>query len=145
MSTRDNPVSMMKLKFHKYSVRRDAISWMLVVSLLLLTLFPFHYHLHHDVSAQINGATTHSHVTELHILEAANDADHYEVGHTVDSAVDPTLKYNNVWPPVFVILLTLSVLLPLSMRTFSYAQLSLSQRLPRFIRHSSPPLRAPPF
>ncbi len=134
----------MKLKINTYSERRDAISWMLVVALLLLTLFPFHYHLHHDASAQVDGSPGHDHVTDIHFLADANGAEHHEVGHTVDSAVNPTLKYNNVLSHIFAILLTLLVLYPIRTLTFSHVQLALSQRLPRITRHSNPPLRAPP-
>lgn len=129
--------------FHSIAVQKHTISWALIVALLLLTLVPFHLHLHHD-DVPAAGASAHEHVADIHVYADAHGADHHESSHALDPAPDITLKNSSVQLPVFAILLTLFILLPLGGRTFCYTRLALTQRLPRFIRHTTPPLRAPP-
>lgn len=130
--------------FCRRSACRTAIGWTLLAALLLLALVPFHYHLHHgDVPAA--GSPAHEHTADIHLHADAGAAAHHDSGHTLDPAPDVTVKNAAGGQlPIFAALLALCIVLPLAGRTFCYARLAVSHRLPRCYRHTTPPLRAPP-
>lgn len=134
---------MMLTLFHSNAAFRHQTSWILVAALLMLTLVPFHYHLHHDDQALSDASGVPNHVTDIHIL-GDNDSDHHEGSHTLEPTPDIALKQSGVPLPVFAALLVLSVLLPLVTGLSVKPAAVFAQRLPRFHRHNTPPLRAPP-
>ncbi|MBI5039751.1 MAG: hypothetical protein HZB57_00605 [Gammaproteobacteria bacterium] len=115
------------------------------MALLLLTLFPFHYHLHHDRNAPADGSPARDHVVDIHVVVAPADVDHHGNGYALDPASDITLKNSNVQLPSLVaILLAVLVLLPLGTQALRPAWFVWNLQLPRLDRHRIPPLRAPP-
>ncbi|HEY9198278.1 MAG TPA: hypothetical protein VIR60_02855 [Gammaproteobacteria bacterium] len=135
---------MMNPLFRRNAASRHTISWILVVALLLLTLVPFHYHLHHADQPPSDAASVPAHVTDIHILGGSNESDHHDGTHTLEPTPDIALKQNGVHLPLFAALLVLSVLLPLVAGLSLKPAAVSAQRLPRFHRHNTPPLRAPP-
>lgn len=119
------------------------LSWMLVAALMLLTLVPYHVHLHHDAKSTDDPAAVHGHVTDLHILVVPNGSDHHEASHTLEPTPDMTFKQTDMQLPVFAAVLVLSLLLP-SIGSVIRPPAVTARRLPRFNRHTTPPLRAPP-
>lgn len=134
---------MMLTLFHSNAVSRHTISWILVAALLMLTLVPFYYHLHHDDPALSDAPGVPNHVTDIHIL-GDNDNGHHEGSHILEPTPDVALKQSGVLLPVFAALLILAVLLPLLAGPSVKPAAVSAQRLPRFHRHNTPPLRAPP-
>lgn len=134
--------------FHSMALSRRTISWSLVVCLLLLTLVPFHYHLHHpdqSPNQSVNGVSAaHDHVADIHILASSDGSGHHEGSHTLEPMPDIRLKNYSAQLPVFALLLSLFILLPPAGQGFRFTRLTLSPRLPRHNRHTTPPLRAPP-
>lgn len=133
----------MNAYLHRQSAYRDALSWMLITALLLLLLFPLHYHLSHAAPVASDATPVHDHATDTHIFADDYAVDDHPDNQTFDPAPDASFKNNGVQLPLFA-LLSLSVLLPLSCGVYRHAQLTRNIRLPRISRHTTPPLRAPP-
>ncbi len=126
----------------KTIINRRSISWLLVIAVLVTTLLPAHYHLHHLYSA---GAVDHAHTIDLHIIADKVDQSHHDGASILSAIPDVVLKKNNPELFPYIILAILLVLLPIynnqvRIRT-DHSDLSLKQLYPYF----SPPLRAPPL
>ena len=121
------------------------VSHLLILLVLVSTALPFHYHLHHDheTHAGTAGRTAHEHVAHVHLFVDLADDAHHEDSHSLDPAPD-LLKGNGAQLPLFAILPALFILLPPATRLLHLAPLAFAQPLPRFARHKTPPLRAPP-
>ncbi|MFA7388290.1 MAG: hypothetical protein WCZ87_11615 [Thiohalobacteraceae bacterium] len=132
--------------FHQHTpacARR--VSQILILLVLVSTALPFHYHLHHDhgTHAATADRATHEHVAHVHLsIDFAGDAHHGD-SHALDPAPD-LVKGNGAQLPLFAILPALFILLPPATRLLHLAPLAFAQPLPRFTRHNTPPLRAPP-
>jgi hypothetical protein len=121
--------------------RKRAIVSLLVLSLLSLTLFPYHYHLHHVDHPTLNGAPTHLVDSHRHLgLEDAGANDY----HAVESGSDVTLKPTGFQLPLFALLLALVMLLPWSAGDRYRSSVATGRPRPSFLPHNTPPLRAPP-
>lgn len=134
----------LSLKFHRRSACRTAISWALVAALLVSTLLPAYFHLHHADAAAVESSSDHKHVADIHVYADSHDADVHDGGHAVDPAPDITFKKAGAQLPLWALLLTLCIVLPLGGPTFCCSRLALNHRLLRLNRHTIPPLRAPP-
>ena len=111
--------------------------------MLALTLFPFHYHLHHQHQVSAQGAQDHDHIAHLHLLVDVAGDGHHEHSHALDPAPD-VVKNNGAPSPLFALLLVLLILLPPQVRILLRSGWIITQPLPHFSRHNTPPLRAPP-
>lgn len=119
------------------------INWLLVVSVLLITLMPAHYHLNHLFT---DNPTSHDHVVDFHLIADKTDHSHHGEETTVFTAnPDGIVKKNNLELSSFILLAILLVILPVPgkrIRThLDYCNASLKQSY----HHFSPPLRAPPL
>lgn len=114
---------------------------MLVVALLSLVLFPYHYHLSHIEGPLEVGAATHVVDSHLHVGIEDAGADDY---HTVESSTDITLKSPAFPLPLFAILFVFAFVLPLNKRLQRQMVALRDQVRPAHLPYSSPPLRAPP-
>lgn len=128
------------LKISVFSVK--SISWLLVLAVLLVTLLPAHYHLHHLYSAD---TATHGHVIDLHLaIDEMGDSHHDEAG-SIASSPDGIVKKSNAAFPLFIALAIVLAILPiLTTRTIIrpvHKNAGLKQSYPYF----SPLLRAPPL
>lgn len=117
---------------------------MLVLALLLLTLVPFHVHLHHDSLSPDDPVAAHDHVSDIHILTLSDGSDHHEAGHTLEPTPHIVLKQVGMHLPAFAMLLVLSMLLPVIGGSAVKPAAVTARRLHRLNHHTTPPLRAPP-
>lgn len=129
------------LGFYRHAAGQSAISVMLVMAVLLVALFPLHFHLHHEAHAPAEAA---EHSTDIHFYADASGIDHHGDSHSLEPVSDTTSRGSSAYPPVFAALLCLVLLWTFAAQGISLTQLPHSLQLPRFNRHSSPPLRAPP-
>jgi hypothetical protein len=119
-----------------------SICWLVVAAILLITLMPAHYHLHHLVQT---GTTTHEHATDLHFaMNKADQAHHDENTYSFAAVPDGITKKTASAFIIFTFFTILLALLPfLNFRTArlqNYGGTSLKKN----IYHFYPPLRAPP-
>ena len=124
-------------------ISNKTIHWLLVVSVLLITLMPAHYHLNHLFSGD---PTSHDHVVDFHLIADKTDQSHHGVETTVFTAnPDGIVKKSNPEFSSLVLLLILLVILPIIGNRIrihlDYYNVSLKQSY----HHFSPPLRAPPL
>ena len=115
---------------------------MLIASLLILTLLPVHYHIHHAASED---SAHHDHVIDYHMTaeqtDPSHDSDDLQGFATTPEGV--VKKTNPAFSPfiILVFLLTLLLFFAYQIRIwFDFNIIGLKQNLPHF----SPPLRAPP-
>jgi hypothetical protein len=117
--------------------------WLLVAAIILITLLPAHYHLHHLTHSD---SATHAHTTDLHLLMKAVDQSHHDENTQSFSAVPDgiTKKTDSAFFPLIFIVICLALLLPLIFRInrlLDYSTIGLK----KIHYHLSPPLRAPPL
>jgi hypothetical protein len=125
-----------KMRLHCVSV-----AWLMVVTVVLLTLAPHHYHLHHGSDP---GALHHPHTIDLHILSDVRDGAHHDEATALKASPDGLVKSVGDNPLKLLFVATLLGLLPIPgseiRRRFGYTLLDLRQAFD----HLTPPLRAPP-
>jgi hypothetical protein len=131
-------------RFYTSAARQETIGWMLILAFLSLTLFPRHYHIHHVADPVVHDSSIQEHVIDIHSHADINDISHHINIHIIKSSVDSSLKTPGFQPSWVAIPVIFSLLLPLLAHKGHRYPLSAMQRLPRFIRHRIPPLRAPP-
>lgn len=134
----------MNSAFHGTTSFRQSISWLSLLTFLSLTLFPYHYHLHHDSSPETNGIASYDHVIDGHGLLAVGDSDHHRDSHIIEPVSEFTYKQSNIQLPSLLLILALVMLVPLYRRVSQLRIESSDQKPPGFFRHNTPPLRAPP-
>lgn len=130
--------------FYRIAMHREAISWVLILAFLSLTLFQNHYHMYHGPASVMQDSGSQEHVTAIHGHTDIQDISHHEDSHTIQPAADASLKTPGVQLHWVIILMTFSLLLPLLALAGRQLPLPILHRLPRFNRRSTPPLRAPP-
>ena len=121
-----------------------ASSWLLVAVLLVQTVFPIHFHLHHSDNTV---PQDHEHVIDSHLLNDSQATEHHvdEDAHALKTSPDVIAKQNTDTGFVFTLAVCLIALFtlvpPLLVHHWRRAQ--------NFVRYSlyyclAPPLRAPP-
>lgn len=138
------PTATMILSSRRTADRRAAISWILVLAFLSLTLFPHHYHMHQVPAPAMQSAELHEHVTHVHDHAGIQNFSHQIDSHTVQPVGDASLNTPGVQLPSVITLMIFSLVLLLFAQAGPQRPLPVLHRLPRFNRHSTPPLRAPP-
>ena len=128
--------------FGKPIINSKPIGWLLVLAVLLITLLPAHYHLHHLYST---ATATHAHVIDLHLtIDEVGDSHHDEAA-SIASSPDGIVKKSTAAFPLFIALAIVLTILPiLKTRTLihpAHKNTALQQSYPHF----TPPLRAPPL
>jgi len=137
---------MKKFASHNMATHKQVIVWLLMLSFLSLMLFPNHYHIYHDSSSTIADIEAHDHEVGFHDSVDLVHADHHQDSHIVDLSTDITFKSTNIKLPLFVLILSLVLLLPLYSGALSQLRLVSSNHKPSGLyRFSIPPLRAPPL
>jgi hypothetical protein len=129
-------------EWRKLMIKYQAINWLLIAAILLITLLPAHYHLHHLVNGD---ATSHSHNVDLHIAFAKAEESHHHTDVDVFAAAPDGIRKNTspAFSP-FLLLAIWLVLLPIShYRIISRPDYG-DTRPKQIHPHLSPPLRAPP-
>ena len=123
------------------------VSWFLIVTILLITLLPAHYHLHHHYKDALHSAATkHEHVIDLHVLTEITGQSHHNDEVTIIAASpDGIMKKSTPDFSPFILLAMVLVLLPVLNKRIniqiSYRSTNIKQSFPHF----TPQLRAPPL
>lgn len=119
-----------------------AISGMLIVALVFLTVLPFQVHFHHVEADSEHDSKVHEHIVDVHFINANLDASHDEDGHLLDTSPDG-LKVDVKFSPflLFVLLIGIVALAVNNSRFKPTIQHLLRRRL---YYHQYPPLRGPP-
>jgi hypothetical protein len=129
-----------ELKNHVFTFK--SISWLLALAILLVTLLPTHYHLHHLYSAD---AATHAHVIDLHLALDKTGQSHHEEEGSITASPDGIMKKSNAAFSLFIVLAIVLALLPILKTRIIIRQdhknIGLKQSYPYFL----PLLRAPPL
>ena len=133
--------------FGKTAINYKSISWLLVVAILLVTILPAHYHLHHLHGDDMHSATAGvpAHVIDLHLLtDSTGQSHHNEDVTSIAASPDGIVKKSN---PVFAPFIFLAIMLVLFLFLnkqikirIDYKYINLKQSYPHF----TPLLRAPP-
>ena len=130
---------------HIIPAHMKGITWLILLSFLSMTLFSNHYHLHHDADSTHVEQKAHDHEMDFHFVSDEIDVDHHQDDHTVDLSSDITFKPTNIQIPLFVLIVTLVLLLPLFSglvrQSFPYR----NNKFLKQLRFNTPPLRAPPL
>lgn len=120
---------------------RQAAAAMVILAFVLSTLFPSHFHLDHAGESGVHVAS-HEHVVVAH-GHGIGDFGHTAAGHELSGGGEIVAKSQSPFSWVMV-LITVLLLLPLLAREGCGRPPRAHRRLPRFDRHNTPPLRAPP-
>ena len=134
--------------------RSKAVSVMLVIALVFLTILPAHFHLHFVELTGVVGAASdsaahsHEHVVDLHVYNSSENSahpfSHHDDAQIIKTSPDGRLKNLDFEFSPFLIFVSL----------LAFAVLAVSASSPRPARqisanfqnnyHRSPPLRGPP-
>lgn len=132
----------------KLVITYKSISWLLIVTILLVVFLPAHYHLHHHYNddAFSSAATGHAHVIDLHVLTESTGQSHHDDESTIIAiSPDGIVKKSNPDLSPFIMLAIVLLLLPaLNKRInilLNYRSTDFKQSYPHF----TPLLRAPPM
>ena len=132
----------------KLLISHKPVSWFLIATILLVTLLPAHYHLHHLYNDETlsSAATTHKHAIDLHVLTEETGQSHHNDEVTIFAASpDGILKKSTPDFSPFILLVIVLLLQPVLSKQKSlqlnYRSTNLKQRYPHF----TPLLRAPPL
>jgi hypothetical protein len=125
-----------------------SISWLLVAAILLVTVLPAHYHLHHFIGDK---SAAHGHATDLHLSSDKLAQSHHKNGTTIINAAptgllnkwDGEINKPDITPLVILVsLLTLFSFINVKRNSRPYQVTTFYKQI--FYR-LSPPLRAPPL
>ena len=132
-------------KRHNNMISIKTISWSLIAAILLVTLLPAHYHLHHLYDENTNTAiTTHKHVIDLHVLSEESGQSHHDEATSISASPDGIVKNN---APDFMPFILISFILLVITTQNIRLNIQLKSRRINLVPHApyfSPLLRAPP-
>ena len=134
----------MKPVAHSAATRQKAVSCLLMLAFVSMTLFPFHYHLSHAQDQTPYGGASYAHVLDIHFHAGNGETDHHDGSHTIESPANKTLKSATTPLPLFALLIALALLVPLNKRGVLHRSIPLQQAYRSVYPHYTPPLRAPP-
>lgn len=121
--------------------------WFLLLAVMVMTLQPLHFHVHHDhdVSFDAHDVSLHEHVVDQHFIGDALGEAHHADALTIEATPDSIVKVSGSMVVAPMLLFIFLLLVWLSPGLSSYLK-RLSRRLAfiSFTHHFIPPLRAPP-
>ena len=129
------------LSLRKMRCRCLSIVWLMVVAVLMLTLAPHHYHLHHDTAP---GSLSHQHSIDLHLLSDAHDEAHHDEAIAFEATPDGLVKPFGDKPLNILLTVFLLALLPIVDSRTRHPSFRTATSLGHAFYHLTPPLRAPP-
>lgn len=129
--------------WRKQVINCKSISWLLVAAILLITLLPAQYHLHHLFK---DNSFTRTQVIDLHLVTDKAGQSHHDKDEKIFATAPTGMveKDNPTFFPVFL-LVALLILLPLIHYRAVPPPDSGNISLKQFFYYLSPPLRAPPL
>lgn len=135
---------------YKRVYKNKSLSWLLIATILLVTLQPAHYHLHHlyhdKTLASMAAIHEHSHAIDLHILTKNTGHAHHDGSTTIFAASpDGIMKKNNADFTPFILLMIVLLLMPV-LKIQVKVQHYFKKTKPQYSHpHFTPLLRAPPL
>jgi hypothetical protein len=131
-------------KWRILSKQPGAISAVLIVALVFLTLLPAHIHLHHAEQAADHESHSSRHVVDLHMYGVVEDHSHHGEAHVVKTSPDGLItKFDKKFTPIFYLGLFLTFFM-LVLPKAGFNRLKQTISLKRYSYFHSPPLRGPP-
>jgi len=139
--------------WRKHISRNKSVSWLVLIAVAMLSLFPVHMHLHHDEDVlalshhdQEFVLNSSGHETTLHaISETAGHSEHHEDTEVVSAISDSLLKKSSNSPLFVAILIGIVVILGVILSPHIPLRLYVFTRFHKRYIYSNPPLRAPPL
>ena len=139
-----------------------SVSWLVMVAVAMLSLFPVHMHLHHDEDVLASSqhdrefalnfsdheTTLHvsEHETTLHaISDTTGHSEHHEDAGVVSATLDTLLKKNSNSPLFIAILIGIVAILGITLSTHIPLRSHVFTRFRKRYIYNSPSLRAPPL
>lgn len=132
----------------KILYKNKSLSWLLIVTILLVTLQPAHYHLHHQHhdGTLTSTAGTHDHAIDLHILTKNTGDAHHDKGTTIFAAApDGIMKKSNADSSPFILLTIALLLMPVLNIQIDVRHHFRDRNFKQSYPHFTPLLRAPPL
>ena len=117
-----------------------SVSWVISLAILIVTLIPVHFHLHHKNDPQLNG---HSHVADLHLQNEERIESLCEDDAIIYTKAAPDKKPNTAFLPL-VILSSYTLSLPVYQGEHFDVTAKDNEQLKSSYQYFAPPLRAPP-
>ena len=117
------------------------VARLLICTVLLLSLAPHHYHLHHGTGPD---SVAHAHTIDLHLLSDNSDEAHHEDAIVLEITPDGLLKPLGDNPSNLLFILCLLTLLPILASGLRQPFRETRLRLRQVLYHLIPPQRAPP-
>lgn len=122
-------------------LRHRAIAWLVAAAVLLLTIFPTHFHFHHLSDA---GSLQHEHEIVVHTVTDGTEQAHHAEADVIKTTPDSLATSFNDNPLTTLLFVLLLSGVPLLYRR-SLLRHAEPSPLPQGIRYLlAPPLRAPP-
>jgi len=139
--------------WRRHLSHNKSVSWLVLVAVAMLSLFPVHMHLHHDedvlASSQHDlefALNSSDHETTLHaISDTTGHSEHHEDAGVVSAASDTLLKKNSNSPLFIAILIGIVTILGITLSSHIPRRSHVFTRFRKRYIYSSPPLRAPPL
>lgn len=128
--------------WRKFTMKYKSIEWLLIVAILLITLAPAQYHVHHSAGED---PTQHEHVLDLHFVTEKVDQLQHDNDTVFVTEHNLILKKNDSLLTPFLFISLFLVLLPLIHKRIITKQEQENTLLPEIYFHLAPPLRAPPL
>jgi hypothetical protein len=134
----------MKSCFHQFALHKRGISFLLIPAFLLLTLFPFHFHLHHADDGVAHDSAAYTHTIDLHVLSDFADSNHHKNSHAIDPTAYASFKISGLRLPLFILAFSVLLLLLPGAQRIRYSLVYVIHGFTQKTRYNTPPLRAPP-
>ena len=129
-------------KLRNYIVKYKSTNWLLVAAILLISLIPAHYHLHHICGTE---STNQTQVIDLHLTSDTVDHSHHDVDTTIiKSTPDSRVQDSNSTQTLVALLTVFLILLVLVNLRISIRSHFDNIVLKQVLYYFAPPLRAPP-
>ncbi len=137
----------MRSCFYQIAMHRRPVSYMLIVAVLSLTLFPLHFHLHHahDAGVHDDAAHGHAHTVDLHGLTEPGAVEHHDDSHAIEPTTYTAVKLSGLQLPLFFAAFVLLALLLPGVQHVLHRTVTVIRGLGRDTRYRLPLLRAPPL
>lgn len=129
------------LSLRKIYLRCLPVSWLAIIAMIMLTLAPHHYHLHHGPASD---SVSHGHTIDLHLLTDANGDAHHDEAVVLETMPDGLTKTPGDNPLYFLLSVFLLVSLPIVEARIKHPLHQIATRTNQAFHHLTPPLRAPP-
>ena len=126
----------------KLAIKYKTAYWVLVAAILLITLVPAHYHLHHSSNTEL---TNQLQTIDFHLTSGAVDHSHNDVDTTIIKSTPDTRVQDTNSAHILVALLTVFLILLVlaNLRTSIKSHFG-NIALKQILYYLAPPLRAPP-